>query len=134
MAKLMRTRIAEVDAGTTVQRLVDEHVMASDQRCFPVLARGAFAGLVCLDDVRRTPRAAWGSTTVAEIMTPREKLAVVAPHDEAAEALATLGTRAVNQLPVIEDGELRGVLTREDVVKWLSLHDGGARRSSQSLR
>src|SRR5690606_26314195 len=127
VAKLMRTSVAAVDARTTVQTLVDEHVMVTDQRCFPVLANGAFAGLVCLDDVRRTPRAAWGTTTLAEIMTPREKLAVVAPQDAAADALATLGARAVNQLPVVDNGRLLGLLTREDVLKWLSLHDVGVR-------
>ena len=49
------------------------------------------------------------------------------------DALATLGTRAVNQLPVVEGARLVGLLTREDVLKWLSLHDS-TRRPSQSLR
>jgi Zn-dependent protease/CBS domain-containing protein len=128
VAKLMRTNIAAVDARTSVQTLVDEHIMASDQRCFPVVADGALAGLVCLDDVRRTPRATWGAVAVADIMTPRERLAVVAPQDPAAEALATIGMRAVNQLPVVEHGRLRGLLTREDILKWLSLKGGHAAR------
>src|SRR5690606_24170589 len=42
VAKLMRTRLAAVDARTSVQALVDEHVMATDQRCFPVLDGGTF--------------------------------------------------------------------------------------------
>jgi hypothetical protein len=36
------------------------------------------------------------------------------------------GHRKVNQLPVLEDGKLVGLLRREDVLKWLSLHEGAS--------
>jgi CBS domain-containing protein len=60
----------------------------------------------------------WG-----EIMTPAAELACVSPRQDAAEALALLARRDVNQLPVLDGDKLVGLLRREDLLKWLSLHE-----------
>jgi predicted transcriptional regulator len=65
-------------------------------------------------------------------MTPLEKLTTVGPQDEAMEVLSMLGRSEVNQLPVVENGVLLGLLRREDVVKWLALY--GDSRERPSLR
>jgi hypothetical protein len=36
--------------------------------------------------------------------------------------LRALSQRGVNQLPVVKDGAVRGLIRREDILKWLSLH------------
>jgi hypothetical protein len=54
-------------------------------------------------------------------MTPREKLQVVHPDDDALDTLTTLGAGDINQLPVVEDANLRGLVRREDILKWLAL-------------
>jgi hypothetical protein len=36
--------------------------------------------------------------------------------------MAVLASRDVNQLPVMDGERLVGLLRREDVLKWLSLH------------
>ena len=64
--------------------------------------------------------------SAVEIMTPLAQLACVSPDSDAAEALDEPGHRKVNQLPVLEDGKLIGLLRREDVLKWLSLHEGAS--------
>lgn len=40
--------------------------------------------------------------------------------------------RGVNQLPVLERGQLVGLLRREDILKWLALHD--APESERAMR
>ena len=50
----------------------------------------------------------------------------VTPQDAAAEALSLLGTRDVNQLPVVQSGRLVGMLRRQDLLRWLQLHAAGA--------
>jgi Zn-dependent protease len=121
---LMQTRLDRVDPDLPLARLVEEHMMASGQRVLPVERAGRFLGLVSLTDLQKSDRRAWERTTAAEIMTPRERLACAAPGDDAAEALEQLARRGVNQLPVLDDGRLVGLLRREDVLKWLALHGG----------
>ena len=72
VSRLMQTRFTSVAPDLKVASLVDEHLMPSGQRCFPVVQDGGFRGLVCLRDLQRRPRETWGSTTVEEIMTPAE--------------------------------------------------------------
>jgi Zn-dependent protease/CBS domain-containing protein len=124
VSRLMETRFTRVDPDMSVATLIDEHVMASGQRAFPVEQGGRLAGMVCLLDLNKRRRDQWGTTTVREIMRPVDELITVSPRDEAFNALALFGRRDVNQLPVVEDGRVVGMIRREDILKWLSLHAG----------
>ena len=122
VGRVMLTDVVSVDAATSVDRFVDEYLMRRDQRAYPVLENGRLAGLVCFSDVRGVDRDTWSERTVADIMTPAERLTRLAPSDDASEALSVLGRGGINQLPVVENGEVRGLVRREDILKWLSLH------------
>jgi Zn-dependent protease/CBS domain-containing protein len=123
VARLMRTTVPTVPATLSISDLVHEYVMRTDERAFPVLQDGdQLIGLVCLDDVRKVPREDWGTTRVRDIMTPLDQVAVVTPQEEAGEAFTVLTGRDVNQVPVVQDGHLVGMLRRRDILKWLQLH------------
>ena len=58
VARIMQTRLTRVDPDLTVQRLAEEHMMASGQRVLPVERAGRFLGLVSLSDLQKSePRA-----------------------------------------------------------------------------
>jgi len=126
VARLMRTQLDRVDPELSVRQLVEEHLMQSGQRVLPVERDGRFLGLVSVSDLQKSERRAWDRMTAREIMTPVERLACVGPAADAGEALAELARRNVNQLPVLEDGRLVGLLRREDVIKWLALNEAAA--------
>jgi Zn-dependent protease/CBS domain-containing protein len=121
IARLMQTGFDVVSPDMVVQTFVDDHLLRSPQRVFPVVDNGQLVGVVGLTDVRRLERSAWGRARVLEIMTPREKLRVAHPEDDALDTLATLSASDVNQLPVMEGASLCGLVRREDVLKWLAL-------------
>lgn len=129
VSSLMIAPVATVPPTLSVASLIDDYIMRSDQRAFPVLDGERLAGLVTLEDARRVERAARERQTVASIMTPAARLATVGPSAEVMDALQLLARNDVNQLPVVENGELRGLLRREDLLKWLSLH-GGSREAA----
>jgi Zn-dependent protease/predicted transcriptional regulator len=120
--RLMRTRVITLEPDLTVEALVNDHMMGSDQRAFPVTENSRFMGLVCLQDVRKIARDNWPGTSVKDIMTAADQLSILAPNDDAAEALFELARRNVNQLPVVSEGGFQGLVTREDILKWLMLH------------
>ncbi|HVL57668.1 MAG TPA: site-2 protease family protein [Burkholderiaceae bacterium] len=131
VARLMQTRLYSVDPDLPVDRLVDEHMIASGQRVFPVERGGRLLGLVCLSDLMKTERTSWGRMTAADVMTPLDSLVTVSSTDDAAEALEKLAAQGVNQLPVLDRGRLAGLLRREDVLTWLSLHEPSRRRGQR---
>lgn len=129
--KLMQTRLTSVPPGMTLSELVDGHMMASGQRSFPVTSEGRLLGLVCLSDLGKRERGKWHEATVADVMTAGERLETANPDEDASTALGKLARREFDQLPVVEDGRLVGLLRRQDLLKWLSLHpelmqEGGA--------
>ena len=122
VSRMMRTDPPTVPPAISIDTLVDEYVMRQDDHAFPVLEEGRFVGLVTLDDVRSVPRERWGSTTVGDIMTPLSELVTTTPQEDATDALNKLSDRDVRQLPVMQNGQLVGLLRRRDIVKWLRLH------------
>jgi predicted transcriptional regulator len=102
--------------------LVEEQLMRSEQRAFPVEHQGRFVGIVCLSDIRKIARESWPEAAIGDIMTPASEVTMISPQEDVAETLFTLAHRNVNQLPVIDEGKIRGLIRREDILKWLSVH------------
>lgn len=128
VARLMRRDLWTVPPGMRIDALVDERLMRSDQRAFPVMEDGNLLGLVCLQDIRGIPREGWETTAVIEVMTPAARLSTIGVDADAAEALQRLSREGVNQLPVVDDGGLAGLIQREDILKWLSLYGSDLNR------
>lgn len=68
--RLMRRDVAVVEPDLSLERLVDDLLMRSEQRFFPVVEGGLLVGLVCLDDVRKVPRVGWDTARVRDVAGP----------------------------------------------------------------
>ncbi|HYD80286.1 MAG TPA: site-2 protease family protein [Paucimonas sp.] len=123
VARLMQTGFKSVPPDLPVDRLVEDYVLHSDQRGFPVTGSDRLLGMVCLEDVRKIERRAWPYKAVHDIMTPTSSLVSVGPQDDVHQALSLLGKHRINQIPVMEDGKMHGLIRREDIMKWLSLYE-----------
>jgi Zn-dependent protease len=123
VARLMHAPLPPIAADMTVGDLVHGRMLGTEEQTVPVSADGEhLAGVVSVDAVRQVPRAAWASTPVRAIMTPLERVAMVTPQDDAGATLDDLASREVDQVPVVENGRLVGVLARRDIQRWLDLH------------
>lgn len=124
VARVMRANVPTVPPNVPVSMLVQHYLIGTDERAFPVLEGDHVIGLVTLEDVRKAPHQEWETTSVRQIMTPADELAVVTPRDDAADALNKLIQRDVRQVPVMQDGHLVGMVRRRDIVRWLQLQGG----------
>lgn len=122
VSRLMLTRFVRVTPQMRIETLVDEHVMASGQRAFPVEVAGHLIGMVSLGDLQKCKRDQWHDVTVGDVMTPAASLATISPEGSAFEGLEILSRRDLGQIPVVRDEKLLGLLRREDILRWLSLH------------
>ncbi len=133
VSEVMRRGPKGVSPELPLATLVHEHFVRSDERAMPVLRDDALIGVVSIADVRAVPPLEWGMTTVAAVMQPLASVPTATPGEPLAEAFHEIAQRDVNQLPVLEDGRLVGVLQRRDVTRWLELawgtQDGPGPRS-----
>lgn len=123
--RLMRADVPTAPPAITVDELIQQYVMGTDERAFPIMEDEQLVGLVTLEDIRRVAKDERATTLVREIMTPAAELASVKPQDDATEALNKLMQRDVRQLPVIREGKLVGMVRRRDIMRWLQLHSSG---------
>ncbi|MFP4615810.1 MAG: M50 family metallopeptidase [Thiohalorhabdus sp.] len=120
--RLMQPDPVAVSPDTTLRALADGPFEETGQRVFPVVEGGRMVGLVGWPEVRARDRGMWDRVRVVEVMVPEERVARLAPGQEAEEALAVLTRAGVNQLPVVEDGRVLGLLRRRDLLHWVALH------------
>ncbi len=105
----------------SLQDLVEMYMLPSNVG-YVMLATGDTAvGLATLSGVQEVPREEWAITPARSIMVPLEKLETTDPNTVLWSAFEKMGHDGVNELPVLEGGQVVGVLTREDVVHYLSL-------------
>jgi Zn-dependent protease/CBS domain-containing protein len=127
VTSIMSRGVATVPPELSIDALVHEHLMGTDQQAFPVIGGRGLEGLVCLEDVRKVSQNAWSGVAVREIMTPTSDLTTVTPDADAQRAMEALTRRDVNQLPVMDGGKLLGLVRRRDLLKWLTLHQDQTR-------
>ena len=119
VAHAMKRHAPTVPADLPLQRLVDEYILGGGQRAFLVNDAGRIIGLVTLHGVQGVPRAEWGRTTVRQVLLPLAQLKATTPGADIGSALEQMDRAGVNQLPVLEDGQVAGMLSREDVISFL---------------
>jgi Zn-dependent protease len=120
VSQAMNRQFTAIPADTTLKRLVDDHILGGGRRSFVVKEGNKAVGLLTLHHVKEIPQSKWPTKTSAEIMIPIEQTKRLQPGQELWTALEEMDRDGVNQLPVMADGEIHGMLTREDVVTYLT--------------
>jgi Zn-dependent protease len=124
--EIASTAVKTVSANLTVEQALAA-MLEYNQRALPVMDDGRMLGLVSMTDVKRTPRDSWSSRTVNDIMTPAAEVKTVGPDDDLALALELLQSAGYNQIPVMVDGRLRGMISRADLLNFIQLKQEIAR-------
>jgi predicted transcriptional regulator len=122
VSELMTRDCPTVDGGMSVQHFVEEQLLHTGQRCFIVTENGAVAGLITPHEVKQLDRANWPSMALHDIMRPLRDLRSVMPDEPVMSALQTMSRYDLNQLPVISDHHLEGVLSRAHLISYLQTH------------
>jgi CBS domain-containing protein len=112
-----------VAPDVTVATLIEDYFMRGNRRAVPVVADGRLVGMVTVGDVKEVPRDRWPTITVGEVMGGRDRVVAVSSRDTLQKALEALAAGDFEQVPVVDDGDLVGVVTRADIVRQLQLRE-----------
>jgi len=118
---IMSDDVHTVDPDMTLQDL-KEHMFEEKHRGYPVVSGDEVIGVVTLSDLQRIPQVDHADTRVAEVMT--RKLYVIGPSEEASAAMMMMNKMNIRRLPVMSDGRLVGIVSREDLVRAIELCSG----------
>ena len=121
-SEIMTRDCLMVPSDTTIEKLVNDYILPSGRHCL-VVADSHVLGLVSLENIKAVPRHQWASYAVKEVMTPFEKLKWVTPNEDLSSVLKILTEQGVNQLPVVEDGNIVGIVARDNLLSFFNVHD-----------
>ena len=118
---------AAVQPYVTLDLLVTGYMLPTGSRCFSVPQDDGTTGLVTFGSVSEVPREQWQERTVADVMVPAQQVLTAKPTNEAVDVLILMLEKGVNQVPVMNDGRMVGLVTRESLLQivrialtWLS--------------
>jgi predicted transcriptional regulator len=117
VADLMSSDCPTVDGNLDIQHFVDDEMLRTGKRCFLVQENGAFAGLITPHEIKHVERNLWPSTKLSSVMLPAARLRTVKPETSLKDALDVMATGDLNQLPVLANGRLRGMVSRSQVLQ-----------------
>src|SRR5438128_3785931 len=108
-----------IDADLSLQQFVDDYLLRTGRRCFVVQADGAPAGLITPHEAKDVDRARWPQTKLRDVMVPLDRLHSMPPTAPLTDALERMGREDVNQLFIVSNRHVDGVLSRGDILRLL---------------
>lgn len=119
VADVMSRAPVTVPGDVTVDRFVYDYALPHGVRAALVTQDGYLRGLITLTDVRLVSQDRWDKIPVRQVMVPASRLLTVTPSQNLNEVLPMMATHDVNQVPVVQNGHLVGVLDRALVMHYL---------------
>ncbi|MFY9814483.1 MAG: site-2 protease family protein [Dehalococcoidales bacterium] len=118
--QIMEKDIESVRPDTTIDYLVQTIFVQKRKRAVPVAEGDNLVGVVTISDIKALPQERWTLTPVLQVMH-REPIHTVKPEDDLNTAMKLMAQYDLNQIPVLNQGKLVGMLTRADVINYLQL-------------
>jgi Zn-dependent protease len=119
VSDLMLRELPRVDRHTSLQSFVSEQLLHSTSRYFLVTREGLPIGILTPAEITHVEERMWPFTEVEAVMLPIASMPSLEPDAPAMKALEMMRTEHANPVPVIANGQLRGILSRRSMAEYL---------------
>lgn len=121
VASVMDRDFGRVQAGVSVQSFAEEHLLEKTPSVAPhayaVYRDDYLVGLLSLRQLGRIPMQTWSHTSVERAMLPIESAPAMEPGAPALGALHLILEEGVEQIAVMAEGRLLGLITRNELAR-----------------
>jgi Zn-dependent protease/predicted transcriptional regulator len=115
---IMTRDIPTVPRDMSIEEYVHE-VLRTGRRCHIVTGSGKPVGLVTLHAARMEPREGWANTAIQAVMLPIDRIHSASPEEPVLGVLERMQSEDVNQMPVISEGQIIGMVARDAILRVL---------------
>jgi len=119
--QVMTPDCAVVSPQLTLSEVVQRYIFSGGRQCFLVIDEGRLEGVLTLRHIKSVARSNWALTPVREIMTPVGKLQMLPPGQDALSILEQMDESGIDQMPVVGEGGVIGLVTRDSLMRLLYL-------------
>lgn len=121
VSRFMNRELITIPPSLTLNRLVEDFVYRHHHKMYPVTQDGQLIGCVTTRLIQQVPRDRWQETTVQEIAQRCDEASTTTPDTDAMDALAQLSQNEVSRMLVVSDGQIEGMLSLRDLMKFIAL-------------
>ena len=125
-ADIMSPDVPSVARDISLEDYVQE-VLRTGRRCHVVTGNGMAVGLVTLHQVQHFPRDEWANTSIQAAMVPLSAIHWVTPNEPVTGVLARMQSEDVNQMPVLQEGHIIGMIARDSILRVIQTRLQAAR-------
>jgi len=115
---VMTRELPAVTRDISLEEYVHD-VLRTGARCHLVLGGNELVGLVTLHRTKLVPREEWANTSIQAVMIPREKITWARPDEPVLSVLERMQGQDINQMPVVDEARVVGVISRETILRVL---------------
>ncbi len=116
----MNRGVVKLPGLTPLNWVIDEHVMNHRDPAIYVTEYGEVAGMLTFKEISAVPKPHWRFTTINQVMVPFQRLVLVNSDTNLHSALKQMEEAKVVSMPVLENDQLVGTLTREGIIRFLN--------------
>lgn len=122
VAEIMRAPVQRVSEALSLRELAESFASSLRPPALAVDLNGSAVGLIGIEQVKKIERNKWASTRVRQAMLPLANQQTVLPGDVALHALKLLTESDCEDIPVLHDGKVIGILGRHELARYLQAH------------
>jgi len=119
VADVMSRDFPIVDANSNLQTFAEENLTRTGRRFWVVTLNGQPEGIITPSEISSVSRNRWPYTTVADVMRPLDATRTVNPNTPLTEALEVMAQQDLNQLPVVSEKGLTGLISRAHILQLI---------------
>ncbi len=119
---LMTTDIISVSPGMTVDQVIRGFFYNYKHPCFPVIEKGEILGLLTVHSLKNVHRDEINRVRVEQIYLPLDTSFTISPDEEMVNVLQMIMRNPLGRFLAIEDGHLSGIISKTDILKYISIH------------
>lgn len=119
VGELMRAPLQRVSEALSLRELAESFASWLRPPALAIDLNGNAVGIVGMEQVKQVERAKWESTRVRQAMLPLGGDIGVTSNDTALHALKLLTEREREEVAVIQNGQVVGIIGREELARYL---------------
>jgi Zn-dependent protease/CBS domain-containing protein len=119
VSSVMTRNVESVPAGSTLDEVVHEHVLAHQHIAYPVFEDSRLLGVLTLSAIRDIPRERRARVTAREAAQPLPESQTISPEADVWKALTKIATSGHSPLFVTSGGALVGIVSRSDILRLM---------------
>lgn len=115
---IMSSEVPTITRNTSIEEYVHE-VLRTGRRSHVVTDGDRPVGFITLHAAREVPKDEWANTSIQAVMKPIDQIHFASPQEPALGVLERMMKEDINQMPVIADGRIVGIVAREAILSLL---------------